>query len=142
MTQGNLANVRLLSSHRNWDVGTLTFPFQRDLSLGSSGRCSWVAKPARGWEKIYISKGQRKYLQFQELQSKWAKKREVRGLELGKRLSKVQSTWMDHEHITYTKCDKSVRESQVLYDITYYVGSKKDPKHRVKRSLSGDGVER
>lgn len=49
---------------------------------------------------------------------------------------------MDHEHITYTKCDKSVRESQVLYDITYYVGSKKDPKHRVKRSLSGDGVER
>lgn len=47
---------------------------------GTWETCSWIVKLARSWEKIYITKEQRRYLHFQLLASKCYKKREVRDL--------------------------------------------------------------
>ena len=53
--------------NRNWAIGVLSFlvtTFQRDGSR-SLERNFWVVKLARGWEEIYIPKGQRKNLLLQ-----------------------------------------------------------------------------
>lgn len=54
--------VRLLPSHRDWEVGApcfLVVTFQRDTSQALRNN-SWVVKLTRGWEEIYTSKGQRR----------------------------------------------------------------------------------
>lgn len=45
---------------------------------GSWEQHSWVVKLAKAWEKIYISKSQKKNLQLQIFQSQCPKKREVK----------------------------------------------------------------
>lgn len=53
-------------------------------------RLSWLMKPTRGWKKVHISKGQRKFV-ISVFLSECCKKGVVRGLESGRNLSRVEA---------------------------------------------------
>ena len=87
--------VRLLPSRRNWEIEVLSFwvtAFQRDGSPVPEKEVLGCKTGERLLKRFTPQRPQRKDLQWQASYSKCSKRREVRGPESGRSLSKMESS--------------------------------------------------